>query len=200
MRQSVFIAWSIFTLLLAGCSESPSAPSLVVSFELTIGCSLDLDGYRCTATAHGSDGTRKDITGLAKWSTSDASLATVNSVGLVTVIRAGEIAIRVEYEGASAFMIMNLDVGGLRRYYRALSGFVTDADTRAKLAGVRVEVRSGPNAGRAATTGEDGAYQLYDLETGSFVVRFTRAGYATTERTIDLPGDRFTSLDVSLTK
>jgi hypothetical protein len=36
-------------------------------------------------------------------------------------------------------------------------------------------------------------------ETGRFTIRFAKTGYATAERTYDLPGDRFNSLDVTLT-
>jgi hypothetical protein len=42
--------------------------------------------------------------------------------------------------------------------------------------------------------------QLYDLQPGSFVVRFTRSGYATADRAFTLPGNRFNALDVNVTK
>ena len=187
---------------LVGCGGNPSGPSDLsgseIGVHLFLGCSLELDGYRCTAREGGQPG--RDVTGFARWSTSDSSIATVNSVGFVTVLKSGEVAIRAEFQGAIGSMIMQVEPGGLRRYFRALSGFVKDADTLAVLSGVRVEILDGANAGRSATTGNDGAYQLYDLQPGTFVVRFTRSGYATADRAFTLPGDRFNSLDVNLTK
>jgi hypothetical protein len=140
------------------------------------------------------------VTGLATWSTSDSSIATVNSVGFVTVLRSGRVAIRATYQNASGFVTLDVEPGGLRRYYRALSGWVRDAAGEALLGGVNVRIVSGPNAGRSAVTGSDGAYQLYDLEVGTFRVQFSRPGYTTAEETFVLTGDKFNSLDVFLTR
>ena len=89
----------------------------------------------------------RDVTGLATWSTSDANIATVNSVGFVTVLQDGQVAIRASYQGESTFLIMQVQAGGLRRYYYALSGWVVDAETETKLAGVSVAFVAGANVG-----------------------------------------------------
>jgi len=67
------------------------------------------------------------VTGLSTWSTSDSSIATADSVGFVTVHRDGTVAIRVSYHGLEGFATVQLVVGGLRRDYRTVSGFITDA-------------------------------------------------------------------------
>jgi len=209
MRVLVLFVSALIMMTSAACSGNPSAPSRLPGSEapssapasnaqfLSIGCQLELDGYRCTATLPtGND----DVTGLATWSTSDTSIATTNSVGFVTVIRAGEVAIRAKYGETAGFLVMQVEPGGSRRYYRALSGWVRDAQTEAKLSGVRVEIIDGTNAGRTTVTGGDGAYQLYDLEPGAFTVRFAKAGYVTTEHGFNLPGDGFNSLDARLAR
>jgi hypothetical protein len=179
-----------------GATPGPAGPS--DSF-LSIGCGMDVDGYRCSLRVDTSGGSR-DVTGLATWSTSDPNIATVNSVGFVTVLQDGEVAIRASYHGETTFLIMQVEAGGLRRYYRALSGWVVDAATETKLAGVSVVFVAGVNAGRTTQTGNDGAYQIYDLQPGTFTVRFSKAGYASADYPFTLPGDRIVSLDARLTR
>ena len=199
MRAPFLVSVLLATISVA-CSGSPSEPSPATTGELSLSCGEVVDGYTCKATFSDGTDSLRDISGFAKWSTSDTIIATVNSVGFVTVARAGEVAIRAEYRGLQAFTAVHVEVGGLRRYYRALSGWALDAQTDAKLAGVRVDILDGPNAGRTATTGSDGAYQLYDLQPGTFRMRFAKAGYVTAEPTFYLPGDRYNGFDVRLTR
>jgi hypothetical protein len=187
----------------AACGGSPTAPSATAATGAitTLGCGEELDGYQCRAEYATSAATPpRDVTGLADWSTSDTSVATVNSVGFVTVLRAGSVAIRVSYRGADGFITLQVQPGGLRRYYRALSGFVTDSRDGMKISDVTVRIVDGPNADRTTTTGSDGAYQLYDLEPGTFTVRFSKPGYVTTDRSFTLTGDKFNDLSITLAR
>jgi Carboxypeptidase regulatory-like domain len=179
-----------------GTACSPAAPS---SEFTSIGCGEQLDGYQCHAE-YGTAAQARDVTGLATWSASDANIATVNSVGFVTVLRAGSVAIRAKYRDAETFLTMDVAPGGLRRYYRAVSGFVTNSQDRSKIAGVMVTILDGANASRRTTTGIDGAYQFYDLEVGTFTVRFSRNGYTTLDQPFVLTGDKFNDLSVTLVK
>jgi len=61
-----------------------------------------------------------------------------------------------------------------------------------------VEIVAGANTGQRTTTGTDGAYQFYNLQTGTFTLRFSKTGFVTTERTFTLTGSQFNSLDVTL--
>ena len=180
-----------------GCN-SPTAPA-TSGPGLGIGCGLDVDGYQCSLSVQ-TNGVSRDVTGLATWSTSDTTIATVNSVGFVTVLQNGQVAIRASYQGESTFLTMQVEAGGLRRYYRALSGWVVDAETETKLAGVTVAFVAGANTGRTTQTGADGAYQIYDLQPGIFTVRFSRAGYRSADYPFTLSGDRLVSLDARLTR
>ena len=203
---------ALVLLTASACTNTPVGPSPSTSqgpssvtpqepqSGLGLGCVLELDGYQCTARVVGGNNNSRDVTGLATWSTSDTAMATVNSVGFVTVLKSGDVAVRAEYAGMAGFITMTVAPGGLRKDYRTLSGWVLDAQTDAKLGGVRVDIVSGPNAGRTTVTGQEGAYQLYDLETGTFTVRFTKSGYLSTERSYNLPGDRFNSLDARLSR
>jgi hypothetical protein len=202
MRSRVTAVAVAILITGSACSNGPSTttgPTAASGLPLSIGCGAELDGYQCTLHAD-RNGVPRDVTGLAAWSTSDTSIATVNSVGFVTVLQDGQVAIRASYQGESTFLTMQVQAGGQRRYLRALSGWVVDADTESKLAGVSVTFVAGVNAGRTTQTGTDGAYQIYDLQPGSFTVRFSKAGYRSADYDFTLPGDRFVSLDARLTR
>lgn len=205
MRTLLAPATVAILMISSACSDrgsqlsGPTAPTTVPSVLLGIGCGQQLDGYQCSLYDE-TNGVRRDVTGLATWSTSDTNIATVNSVGFVTVLQDGQVAIRASYKSESTFLTMTVEAGGLRRYYRALSGWVVDAETETKIAGVTVTFLAGANAGRVGQTGTDGAYQIYDLQPGTFTVRFSKAGYRSADYAFTLPGDRFVSLDARLTR
>ena len=164
-------------------------------------CGLELDGYQCHAGYTSLTGEQSDITGLVTWSTSDPGIATVNSVGFVTVLQTGEVAIRFNYRGDEMSSgPLQVRPGGSRRDYRTLSGTVTDAQDGSKLANVSVKIVDGPNNTYLFTTGSDGTYQFYDLQPGTFTVRFAKAGYTVVDRQYTLTGETFNSLGAELTK
>jgi hypothetical protein len=213
MRVRFVLISPAIAVLLAACGGSPASPSPFVDSSsvsrfidsdtdppLALGCEEQLDGYQCSARMWSEDGLETDVTGVATWLTSDTRIARVDSPGFIVVIQPGEVAVRAKYQGLTGTAIMRVQPGGLRRYYRALSGWVRDAEKGATLSGVNVKIVKGPNAGRTTTTHDDGAYQIYDLQTGTFTVQFTKTGYATAERQFVLPGDRYNSLDVTLTR
>jgi hypothetical protein len=95
---------------------------------------------------------------------------------------------------------MQVEAGGFRRYYRAVSGWVTDSQDGSKIPNVDVRILDGPNAGRTANTGTSGAYQFYDLELGTFTIRFSRSGYVTMDRSFTLIGDKLNDFSVTMVK
>lgn len=200
-RTLIVSAHTAAVLAVACGGGSPSAPSATAQVQLGIGCGAVIDGYQCHAMYLDAPmSTPRDVTGFATWSTSDTSVATVNSVGFVTVFRDASAAIRASYRGGEAFLIMDLQAGGQRRYYRALSGIVTDIQGGSKISDVTVQITDGANANRSTITGADGTYYFYDLEVGTFTVRFSKPGYATLTRTFTVTGDKFNDLSVGLTR
>src|SRR5262249_40215507 len=141
----------------------------------------------------------RDVTGLSSWSTSDSSIATVNTIGFLTVYRTGDVAVRAKYQDLDGFEAMQKVVpGGLSYYYRSLSGRVRDRQTNATLPGATVLILDGANSGRTTTVRPDGAYELDELQPGTFTLRFSLSGYVTTDLTFTLPGDKLVSLDATL--
>jgi len=53
------------------------------------------------ATASKSDGSEQDVTSLASWQSSDASIASVSTTGVVTALRTGNVTVTATYQGKS---------------------------------------------------------------------------------------------------
>lgn len=189
----------------AGCSSGSAAPTSTPTQQptqlLAINFSQDVNGYQCYAIVFTENAQSRDVTGLSTWSTSDNTIATVNSVGFVTVYRIGDVAVRARYQDMDAFVTIHGVVpGGLSYYYRAFSGWVRDAQDNSTLPGATVLILDGANSGRTTTVRPDGAYLMVELQPGTFTVRFSRAGYATKDLTFTLPGDKLISLDAALSR
>jgi hypothetical protein len=69
-------------------------------------------GYQCNVQWTPTGGKPQDVTGLVTWSSSDTSIATVNSTGFVT---AGTVAIRFSYKGSEGFMTLSVEVARQRQ-------------------------------------------------------------------------------------
>jgi len=124
MRITMSIVGSIIAgMLIAGCGDSPAAPSTTVVRQpsaaavqtvhvggsavaktLTPGGTTQL-----AATAQRSDGTEEDVTSLATWSSDNESVATVSSSGLVAAQGPGSAHIRAAYQGQTGETL--IDVG-----------------------------------------------------------------------------------------
>jgi hypothetical protein len=76
-----------------------------------------------------------------------------------------------------------------------LSGTVTEAGSDDGIEGAQVEIRSGPYAGRSATTDSDGEYSIAEV-VGPMIVRAFLDGFILEEKSIDV--DQGTTLDFAL--
>ena len=103
----------LLTLSVAGCgggggssSSSPSSPTTVTPTTVSVAISpstdmLKIQGTETFAvTATMSDGTSRAVSGT--WTSSAASVATVDSSGKTTAVASGQATITVTYSGASA--------------------------------------------------------------------------------------------------
>jgi hypothetical protein len=78
----------------------------------------------------------------------------------------------------------------------SLSGLVSDATSGAPLQGAALEIIDGPNLGRQASSGPDGAYRFDQLQASGFTIRVSRSGYQTQHRPVTLTSSQ--RLDVAL--
>ncbi len=82
---------------------NPATPT-VTSLEVTSNYSSAITGtsVQLFARASYSDGKIEDVTQQVKWSSGDETIATINSEGLVSAVREGDVALYAEYENKSS--------------------------------------------------------------------------------------------------
>lgn len=147
--------------------------------------------FQLIATARLSDGSTRDVTAAATWSSSNASVIAVSSTGLATIVGTGSADLRAAYQNVVGTMTVEFGSGF------ALSGRVNEeAPNSPALSGVRVEIVSGPRAGTFVTSDASGAFRFTNL-TGLVDLQATRSGYLPW-RLGSLTVDRDTSIDVTM--
>lgn len=108
-RMSAIAGVAAFTLAAFGPSASPGpaapGPSPSTTVVAVTGSPASADSVQLTATAQFSDGAIRDVSGAAQWESSNASLATVSSTGLVAICRrGGEVEFRATYQSVTGSM------------------------------------------------------------------------------------------------
>lgn len=160
----------------AGTTTSPTQPSGGVTGLTVTGTASATGSFQLTATARMSDGSSRDVTAGAQWETSSRSLATVSPTGMVTVVSTGQVEFRATYLGVVGSLQMV--VGPPPHPTFTLSGVVYEvAPNERVLVGARIDVVTGPDAGRFAVSDGSGAYQLSGVSAGTVSVVTTLDGF-----------------------
>lgn len=170
----------VMTLTLAACGgsthnpASPTPPSSATVTALSV-TSAPPTGttFQLTATARMSDGTSQDVTASATWESSNTSLATVSTAGVVTVRGDGELDVRATYKGVSGSM--HLLVATVNPKIYALHAVVQEVAPNAKpIAGAHARILDGSHE---ATSDNAGTFTLTDLPAATYLLEVTRDGY-----------------------
>ena len=83
----------------SGVEEAPGAPVLISISVTPHTTSISLSSSRSfTATGHYSDGSKKDLTAKAAWSSSDSAAIGISASGLATALKDGKARIEATYE------------------------------------------------------------------------------------------------------
>lgn len=146
--------------------------------------------FQATASARLSDGSSQDVTRSATWESSNAAVATVSTSGFVSLVANGETDIQATYSGLTTSAHLKVTIPQVS----VVSGVVTDASTSKPLADVRVQLV----VGGSATTDAQGAYKV-TVTQGRVLLEFSKAGYQTLEKEIDVSGDMTLSVALSPT-
>ena len=107
MRQIILAV--VVGALLSACYSSPTTPTTPTTPTAPAPSSLAVTGAipavgqtsQLTATLKLSDGTTRDVTGLATWQSSNAAVATVSTSGLLRVLQLGAADITATYQTVS---------------------------------------------------------------------------------------------------
>jgi hypothetical protein len=167
----------LLALFLSACDKDrPNGPTplpltpRVVRLELTGPASLPPGGAeQFRATAHFSDGSQRDVTTEAAWTSANSSIVSVSTSGLATGRDRGETDIRAAFSQViSTKRVIVLPPGTFKLSGRVLDDGVGVTDAR-------VEVTAGLAAG-LSTVSQDGNYALYGVS-GQTQVRVTKDGY-----------------------
>jgi len=188
---------SIFVLaLVTGCgkdkSPSPTSPSTSTSVSgVSIsGCTQALN-FQCTATATLSNGGTENVTAQAQWSSSTTTVATISAAGVLNPIASGQTTISASYSGKTGTATVNVTINGgpaPAPSQLLLDGVVRETVPSAStpVAGARLTVLDGPDAGAATTSDGNGYFVFPALQSGTFTLRTTQPDYQTADRTISL--------------
>lgn len=142
---------------------------------------------RFAVLAHFSDGSLREVTADATYSSSDTAVLAVQPGQVIAAAR-GEATVAVTYVGLCvARLIFSMPTGTYR-----LTGIVTDTDTA--VAGADVVVTSGAGAGLATRTDAAGHYRLYGVA-GDTRIEIRKSGLLRVE-TVDV--SEHTQFDVDL--
>ena len=136
-----------------------------------------------------------------KWTSSNTSVATVNSAGKVTGVGAGtcKITCKATYNGSSKSASCTVKVTGSSKV--AVTGVVTDAATGTVLGSATVKARSGYNNKTgtvvAKTKSDSSGKFSLDLSKGKFTLDISKSGYIQNYVNINVDGKN-SKQDVSL--
>jgi hypothetical protein len=144
------------------------------------------------ARAAFSDGSQRDVTSEAQWTSTDATVLSVSASGSVSARSNGTAQVRAAFGLLSNGRDVVVVPAGTFR----LSVHVGDEQPGVSVYGVRVEVISGPAAGLSSTTDWNGVAVLYGVPQ-DVQVRFSKDGYAPVTRNIHL-ANNFSSAEVQL--
>jgi hypothetical protein len=204
----------ITLLVLTGCNKdkTPTAPTPASAISLAGSLNFGSVTVGNTSTATltiGNTGTGElivtSVTYPAGFSGSFASgTIPANGSQVVTVTFAPTAAqtytgnITVTGNQASGTNTIAVSGAGVAILTFTLSGIVTETPptTSTVLAGVRVAFVDGANAGKSATTGTDGRYQITGVVNGGYTVTASLAGYTTASLPVGVNGN--TTLDFRL--
>lgn len=113
IRLLIDVTVGAVCLFVLGCGKTDSIqlpPVTVSSIQITAASSNLIAGQteQLTAQASYSDGSTKDVTSLASWSSSDSTIATVSAEGIVTTLNAGATVIAATYQGEMASLAVTV--------------------------------------------------------------------------------------------
>jgi trimeric autotransporter adhesin len=198
MRRHAILrfAYVIALVALGGACHEPTTPSAVAR-SVTVTAVPTGTRYQLSAVAGFSDGSIRDVTVQATWSSSDSAIATVSSAGLVTAVANGSALITATYQSVSGNMALTVvapsvppsgpspdpSPGPPAQTY-TLSGVLRATPLNENVAGVEIDLRHGGQVVAAATTDERGFYTLTGLVAQEYVLEMRKVGY--NARTVDV--------------
>lgn len=175
----------------AGCSsksssnDTPTTPTATVTSVAVAGTAPNVGlTAQFIATATLSNGTTQTVTSQATWQSSNTSLATVNSAGIVTGVAPGDVDITATFQSVAGRLRVTIVV---RTF--TLTGHITDGTSGGILPNINIAITSGPRTGASTRTDAAGDYTLSGLESGAITVTASAVSYDTQDKGLTLIAD-----------
>jgi hypothetical protein len=195
----ITVAGSVLALSWACGSTTPTAPASPASPAKIVN-GLRISGpasvapgatAQLSAIATYTDGSTGDVTGVARWNSSNTQVLSISASGVATGIKGGEIRVLAAYanRGANALTIRVLPDGTYR-----LAGTLTESGL--PIGDATVAVTAGQGTGLSTTSDSGGGYQLYGVA-GTVEVQVSKAGYASQSRTVVVTADAVASFQLA---
>jgi Big-like domain-containing protein len=162
-------------------SMLPTAPSAPAAATLTAvaitSASISPSSFQLSAQAHFSDGTSKDITTIARWESTNTSIAVVSATGLVSGISAGEVDVHATYQSMTASTHVQIARPDGPSTFM-LSGVVKEVPPGTHALGnVRIAIMAGPDFGTVISSDSNGAFRFTRLSRGVISVEASKDGF-----------------------
>jgi hypothetical protein len=180
----------------SGPTVAPTAPASVVTVTsiAVTGTTPAVGGStQFAAVATLSNGTTQVVTNQAIWQSSNPTIATVGSAGLVTAVAPGDVEISATYQAVSGRAQMRIAVPVPRMF--TVTGVVTDGTSGGVLPNIAVQLLSGSATPTVNTDGA-GVFVFREIAAGTYTLRLSAISYQTVERVVTIAQD--TRVDVVL--
>jgi hypothetical protein len=149
-------------------------PASVSNISIRLSGNLTLDAVgatsQLTATATFTDGTTRDVTNESRWTTSNPTVLTVSSTGLITAVQLGRALVTVNFQGRNLTATVTIRLPGTL----IASGRVREPGSSG-VAGVLV---TDVVSGSTATSDYQGSFEIVSVSPAARL-RFEKEGYET---------------------
>lgn len=205
MRELLRITVPIgLAVILVGCtstSNSPNTPTPVVTVESVavsgpFSSAAPGDFGQFIATARLSNGTTQNVTMTAAWQSSNSAVASVSPTGVVSVAFAGEAEIRASYQSVVGVAhIVSTAPSPPTKF--TVCGLTKDADSGGGVSDVTVIVK---DTALTATSARSGLYCFFNLASGQYPLRASKAGYDIGEIVVTVGAADVNGADIMIRK
>jgi len=187
-RACLSAAFALSVLTLVACADNAStenptgptpapSPSATVRAVVVSSTSTSSSTFQMGARADMSDGSSRDVTMLARWESSNPTIAPVSTAGVLTVQGSGQVEVRATYQTVTGAMSI-LVSGPTRPATFSIVGVAIETAPSSKVVpGVSVQVVDGPDAGKSTPTDAGGLYRFDGLQSGPLTLEARKSGY-----------------------
>ena len=158
--------------------SGPTPPNVSVNAVTVTSVVMSASNIQLRANASLSDGSSRDVTGSSTWQSSDSTIATISSSGMLTVVGSGAVDARATYQSTTGSLRLVVAKPVDPATHFALSGVVREAQPNSRLLrDARIQITSGPEAGTFVMSDANGVFTFPSLSRGAISLEATMDGF-----------------------